>query len=287
MSKNVPKRHEKSKVSTNFSSQHLLINDRIVQDLIDLAKINSTDTVLDIGAGTGAITFPLAEIAASVLAIENDPGFVRKLASKIQDKTNIRIHQMDVLQLNLPRKPFSVVANIPYSITTPILGKLLDVPTVHLQRAALIVEKGAAKRFTAVPITNPRILAWRMWFDFKLVRSVSSSHFSPPPRVESAILTVSRKKKPAVPPHHHIRFKALAANGLRLPQLPLVAALVEVFTPPQIAKLARMFGIDRNQPIGHLTEEQWGQLFLAMLQHVESYRWPKIPKNFRTHKKKR
>lgn len=110
--------------------------------MIDLAQIRSTDTVLDIGAGTGALTLPLAEKAGHVLAIETDPAFVDKLLGKMKDSSNIRVKQSDFLEIPLPRNPFAVVANIPYSITTPIMGKLLECPGLPLQRAALLVEMG-------------------------------------------------------------------------------------------------------------------------------------------------
>ncbi|MDF2726042.1 MAG: rRNA ((6)-)-methyltransferase, partial [Paenibacillus sp.] len=238
------------------------------------------DTVLDIGAGTGAITFPLAAKAANVLAVENDPAYVRKLSSKLKDQANIRIRQIDFLQMQLPKEPFCVVANIPYSITTPIFAKLLGQPTaVKLQRAVLLIEKGAAKRFTATPITDPRMLGWRLWYEIRLVRTVSPNHFSPPPRVDSAVVTVSKKEQPAVPPHHYERFIALAAYGLRDPMLPFGEAMFGVFTPPQLARLVKMLKVDRHRPVCYLNEIQWGELFLAMVQHVQPHRWPKRQKH--------
>ncbi|MFG1735020.1 23S ribosomal RNA methyltransferase Erm [Paenibacillus sp. 843] len=266
---------EKWKKVSNFSAQHLLISKRLIHDMIDLAQIRSTDTVLDIGAGTGALTFPLAEKAAHVLAIETDPGFVDKLFSKMKDGSNIRVKQSDFLEVPLPRSPFAVVANIPYSITTPIMAKLLEHPGVPLERAVLLVEKGAAKRFTAAPVQDSRILSWRMHYEIRLVRTVSPQHFAPPPQVDSAILAINRRKKPLIATQHQSKFTALAAYGLRDPRLPLFAALLGVFTPPQITKLVRVLGVDRELPIGRLNEEQWGTVFHTMLQHVPSNRWPK------------
>lgn len=266
------------KALSNFSGQHLLINKFLIKELVDLAQINRSDMVIDIGAGTGAITFPLAEKAGTVIAIENDPASIQKLRSKIKEQNNIKIRQIDVLRYELPRSPFCVVANIPFSITSPIFEKLLGDTSVQLQRAVFIIEKGAAKRFTADPMTNPVILTWRMWYDIRLVRTVPSSHFSPPPSVDSAVVTVIRKKNPAVPINLRRKFIAFASHGLRYPRLPFYEAMNEVFTPPQITKLVRELRIDRNQPICCLNEQQWGMLFLAMTRHVASYRWPKSSK---------
>ncbi|AZS16994.1 23S ribosomal RNA methyltransferase Erm [Paenibacillus lutimineralis] len=279
MSENNKNRREKWQKESNFSAQHLLISKRLIHDMIALAKISPTDTVLDIGAGTGALTYPLAEKAAHVLAIETDSAFVDRLFNKMKDRSNIRVKQSDFLEVSLPRSPFTVVANIPYSITTPIMRKLLDHPGVPLQRAVLLVEKGAAKRFTAVPIIDPRILSWRMQYEIRLVRAVSPHHFAPPPKVDSAILFIQRREDPLVLTQHLPKFASLAAYGLRDPRLPLFAALSGVFTLPQIARLVRVLGVNREHPIGRLNEEQWGTVFDTMLQHVPPHRWPQWGKS--------
>lgn len=275
MPKNNSRNHNET---SNFSGQHLLINKLLIKELVNLARIDRGDTVIDIGAGTGAITFPLAEKAGTVIAIENDPASIQKLKSKMNEENNIKIKQIDVLQYALPRSPFCVVANIPFSITSLIFEKFLGDPSLLLQRAVFIIEKGAAKRFTAVPMTNPLILSWRMWYNIRLVRTVPSCNFSPPPSVDSAVVTVIRKKNPVVPLNLRGKFMGFASHGLRYPHLPFYEAMREVFTPPQITKLVKELRIDRNQPIGSLNEQQWGLLFLAMTKHVEPYRWPKPPK---------
>ncbi|UFJ39315.1 23S ribosomal RNA methyltransferase Erm [Brevibacillus humidisoli] len=272
------KRHRKARKGLegpNFSGQHLLHNKRVIQEMIQLAGITSADTVLEIGAGKGAFTLSLAERAKHVLAVEYDPVFVEVLRKKAEGYRNIKVIERDILKTSLPRDPFSVVASIPYSITTPILEKLLYPPSSAIQRAVLMIEYGAAKRFTANSIINPRILKWRIWFEMKLIRVVGRSHFSPPPRVDSAILRVRRRSSPLVASHHHSRFVALAEYGLRCPELPIYEALNGVFTPPQLKHVLRDVGRERDAPICSLNEDQWGVVFLAMLRHVEPHRWPK------------
>ncbi|GIP40691.1 hypothetical protein J31TS4_39710 [Paenibacillus sp. J31TS4] len=250
----------------------------MVTEMIDLARLTQADHVLDLGAGTGALTVPLADRAGHVVAIENDPAFVRKLTNKLAGRTNVVVRLANILETAWPRKPFCVVANIPYAITTSILRELLDSPSVSLKRAVLLVEKGAAKRFTASPTADPSILAWRMRFSLRLVRTVPPGDFSPPPQVESAILLISQRQDALLSPNQQTRFRAFAAYALRQPQLPLDAALAPIFTPPQLAKLARLLQLAKSRPVGLLKEEQWERLFLAMLQHVDPVRWPRLPK---------
>jgi len=255
--------------------QHLLHNKRLIEEMIAEAKIGAGDLVLDIGAGKGAITLPLAVKAGKVLAVENDPDLAEALRRKSEGYGNIQIIEKDFLKARLPKEPYCVIANIPFFITTPILEKLLDPVSTSFQRGVLIIQIGAARGYTADPIRNPRILTWRMWFEMELVKAVPSGHFSPPPSVEAAVFTVRRKRNTCIPPHHHRKFAALAEYALRAPDLPVCEALNGIFTPPQMKRLIRNIGIDRHRPVCTLNERQWGIVFHTMLEHVEPFRWPR------------
>lgn len=278
------KRHRKVRkclAGPNFSGQHLMHNQETIKEMLNQAKLLPGETVLDIGAGKGAITFPLAGKVKKVIAIETDPEFVKILRKKSEEYPQVAIVQQDFMQMKLPAYPFCVVANIPYSITTPILERLLSSPVSGFGRGVLIMEYGAAKRFTAETMVDPRILGWRMWFDLALVRKVPRTHFSPPPRVDSAIVSITRKTNPSVPPNQQIRFSALAAYALQQPQLTVYEALKGVFTAVQLKHVVKCSGVDRHQTIASLNVEQWAVVFNAMIRHVESFRWPRIRKKAR------
>ncbi|BFH59511.1 23S ribosomal RNA methyltransferase Erm [Paenibacillus azoreducens] len=260
----------------NFSGQHLLHNPRIVRQIIDQSGIRPSEIVMDLGAGKGAMTFALAEKASSVVAIENDPRFAEILKAKSQAHANVAIIEKDIRLAYLPNKPFRVVANIPYAITTPILEKLLDPPTDFFQGAMLLIEYGAAKRFTSRPIRDPRILRWRMWFDLELIKVFPRTEFSPPPSVESAIFRIRRKADPYVQIRHHRHFAGFAEYALKRPELPIYVVLQGIFTPPQLKHLFKNLGVDRQAPICTLNERQWGMIFRTMLERVDAFRWPKL-----------
>ncbi|GAA0361413.1 23S ribosomal RNA methyltransferase Erm [Bacillus horti] len=264
----------KNKAGPNFSGQHLMHNKQIIQDIVALGNVSLGDTVVEIGAGKGALTFPLAEKAGKVIAIENDRAFTALLRTKLQDMSNVQIVERDFLESFLPQKSYKVVANIPYAITTPIMNKLLSGPTDALKQAVLMIEEGAAKRFTGQPITNPYILAWRMWFDIHLVQVVPRRHFSPPPKVDSAIILIRRKEQ-TIPKGEYYRFLGLAQWALKHPQNPIYVALQDLFTPPQLKRLMRSASCDRSKAISSLTLHQWSIVFQTMKEHVQPVRWPK------------
>jgi 23S rRNA (adenine-N6)-dimethyltransferase len=277
----VPKNKKKSQVcslSQKNLGQHLLHNKRLIQKIIAIANIQSHETVVDIGAGTGAFTFPLADKSNKVIAVETDIEFAEKLRSKAIQKENIIIVQKDFLDYDLPNEPYVVVANIPYSITTPILKKLLHVPSSPFQRAVFVTEKGAAKRFTEKCTMNPYLLKWRMTFDFRIGQTIKPDNFSPPPRVDSAVLSIRRKQKALVPAAHHQRFMAFATYCLSQPKESISNILKGIFTAPQITRLLKPIQVDRYTSVSLIDEHQWAAIFLTMIRYVESYRWPKLRK---------
>lgn len=247
--------------------------------MIQLARLQPQPLVLDIGAGSGSLTIPLAKEGWRVLAVENDPEMAAKLRVRVVEHANVRVIEQDIRELRLPGRPFSVVANIPFSITTPILGMLMDRPTGSFQQAVLIVEHGAARRFTGTPITDLRILSWRIWFEMRLVRAVSPAQFFPRPRVQAAILSICRKPHPPVAVSEHAHFMGLAAHALRAPHWPMYAALHGLFTAVQIKHVVRTLGVDREDPVCSLTESQWALLYATMRRHVPAYRWPSVPRH--------
>ena len=260
----------------NFPGQHLMKSKRLAVSIVEMSGIGPDDWVVEVGAGKGALTVPLAQKANKVMAVENDLKFVKILRSKLEQQRNVMVIGKDFLEVNLPKKPFSVVSNIPYSITTPIMGKLMDRPDSPFQKGLLVMEKGAAKRFTTHPSSNPRILTWRMYFDLKMGRTIARYHFSPPPKVDSAVLFIKRKEKPLIPIRSRSFFFSLASYALKNPDLPVSEAFKGIFTSPQITHLTKALGIDRNTLVSRLSDFKWATVFHTMVRYVPSYRWPKF-----------
>ncbi|WP_340026523.1 23S ribosomal RNA methyltransferase Erm [Paenibacillus sp. FSL K6-1096] len=265
----------KHKTGPNFTAQHLLHNPATIKKLIGIARLQPTDTVLEIGPGKGSLTFPLAERSRKVIAVEIDAGFVQTLRAKATGYPHIRIVHGDIRRVRLPAEPFSVVSNIPFSITTDILDKLLGTEGSMLQSGVLIVEQGAARRFTQNTYLEPRLLRWSMYFRLEMIAVIPRTHFAPPPGVDAAILRIVRRDRPLIPVGKGKQFAAFAACMLRDPRLMTAYALKRIFTPAQLKHSLRTAKADREQPVATLSAEQWASLFMSMIRHVDSPRWPK------------
>ncbi|KAK5981044.1 rRNA adenine N(6)-methyltransferase [Trichostrongylus colubriformis] len=180
--------------------QHILKNPGIVNSIIEKSALKSTDTVLEVGPGTGNLTVKMLEVAKKVIACEIDPRMVaelkkRVMATPLQNKLEVR--QGDVMKAEWPF--FDVcVANLPYQISSPFVFKLL------LQRplpryAVLMFQKEFADRLIAKPgdkdycrlSVNVQLLA-----KVEHLMKIKRTEFRPPPKVDSAVVRIAPKNPP-------------------------------------------------------------------------------------------
>ena len=158
--------------------------------VVTAAAIRPGELVLDIGAGEGALTLPLVEAGARVIAVELHPQRAAALAQRFAGERRVTVVRADAADLRLPTRPFSVVASVPYAVTTPVLRRLTHGGS-RLVRAHLVVQDGAARRWSSP--AAPAATRWQRTFRASLGRSVPRRAFSPPPRVDSRVLVLERR----------------------------------------------------------------------------------------------
>jgi len=163
---------------------------RWAERLVDNAEIQPGDLVLDVGAGAGAITQALVRAGARVVAVEVHPRRAAALRTMFANRP-VTIVQADAADLRLPRRPFKVVANPPFGITTALLRRLTS-PTSRLERASLVLPVWAAVRWAAGRGAGG--VTSRCRFDYHLGSRVPAHAFRPPPPADAAILTFSRTR---------------------------------------------------------------------------------------------
>lgn len=152
--------------------------------LVAAAEVGAGDVVLDLGAGTGALTGPLLARGARVVAVELHPGRATRLQERYGDA--ITVVRADLRDLRLPRRPFHVVASPPYNASTDVVRLLLS--STRLISADLVLQRAAARRMAERP---PRARhANRYVLDVGM--PVPRTAFRPPPKVDSAVLRIRR-----------------------------------------------------------------------------------------------
>lgn len=189
--------------------QNFLTEPQILEHIVEVAGVDKTFNVIEIGPGIGALTEFLAIHAKQVLAFEIDQRFITVLKQELSQYDNVEIMHADILAVDLaseipkhfdPDEPLAVVANLPYYITTPIIFGLLE-SMLPIDRFALMMQKEVADRLTAQPGTkayNSLSIAIQYYCDARIAFKVPRTVFNPQPNVDSAILVLERLQAPRV-----------------------------------------------------------------------------------------
>ena len=184
--------------------QNFLIKRGIVDEIVHAAELTPGEPVLEVGPGIGTLTQGLAQSGADVTAIELDRRLLEVLDTTLASYDNVRIIHGDVLKLDVPsimnHKPFKVVANLPYYITTPIIMSLLE-SKLPIERLVVMVQKEVALRMVAKPGTKDYgalSVAVQYYTEPDIVLDVPPKSFLPAPAVTSSVIRCVLRNKPPV-----------------------------------------------------------------------------------------
>lgn len=182
--------------------QNFLIDHNVLNKIADAGDLSSTDLVLEIGPGLGALTQKLTERAGKVVAVEYDRGLYGLLQKTMIDVSNLQLFNNDFMQVDVARMiseestgfdNVKVVANLPYYITTPLIFKLLE-SNVRWKTMVFLVQKEVAERICAVPGNKnygALTVALNYYGTSEEVFVVSKNVFYPTPQVDSAVVRIT------------------------------------------------------------------------------------------------
>ncbi len=269
--------------------QNFLVDPSAPERIADLADLGPEDTVLEVGAGLGTMTAPLAQRAGRVIAVETDPELVAVLQQELGDAGNVEIVHEDILALDpatlfeggdeaaLPlwgmRRPhYHVVANLPYYITAAVMRHILEA-RVRPARMVVTVQKEVAYRMTASP-GDMSLLAVSVQFygaariGFRLKRGA----FYPVPKVESAVVRLDIYDEPPVPVTDVARFFSVVRAGFaqRRKQLRNTLSATLRLEPADVASAMEAAGVDPTRRAETLSIEEWGTVENALAPLMES-----------------
>jgi 16S rRNA (adenine1518-N6/adenine1519-N6)-dimethyltransferase len=184
--------------------QNFLVDDRVIQHIVDAINPQVGQLVLEIGPGQAALTAPLAASGAELHLVELDRDLVSLLARRFGDQSNVWLHEADALSVDFAEltggRPFRLVGNLPYNISTPLLFHVLRwsdlIIDMHFMLQQEVVNRMAA---------SPGSKAWgrlSIMCQFRCrvtpLFTVPPESFSPPPRVQSAIVRLTPHREPPV-----------------------------------------------------------------------------------------
>jgi len=186
-------------------SQNFLTNDKAAIRIVRSLELKKDDTVLEIGAGKGALTKHLLEKAKKVYAVEIDKRLCSYLQQRFSNEKNLTIINKDILKINFrdligPESFCKVVGNLPYQITSPLFSLLLENKKL-ITFCVLMVQKEVALRICAVPGNkdwSPLSIAVQLYSDVKILFHLKPNSFFPPPRVDSSVIQFVFLSEPKV-----------------------------------------------------------------------------------------
>lgn len=188
--------------------QNFLTDENVLLDIINAADIKESECVMEIGPGAGVLTRVLAQKASKVVTVELDREIIPLLEENTADFDNVTIINEDILKSDLLKlsknhfkgRPFKVIANLPYYITTPIIMKLINSSAPVLD-IVIMIQKEVAQRLCAEPGTKEYgaiTLSVRYYADVEIVRDVPPEAFVPEPKVWSSVLKIKLLEAPRI-----------------------------------------------------------------------------------------
>jgi len=257
--------------------QHFLVHPETARRIVDAARVAPGDTVIEVGPGEGALTRPLVESAARLLAIEIDPPRAELLARELvlrEDEGGegrVRVLQGDALSRSFSEwlaeagwsafAPALLVANLPYNVATPILSAAIAEPSA-IARSVATIQKEVAQRFAAKPgsdhygylsVRTAAFARARILFD------LPPGAFRPRPKVTSSVLELSPRES-SLDPELRDRLLSIASLAFRSRRKTAANALASEGGRARWEKALEQAGLDPRARAETLSLEDYARL---------------------------
>lgn len=250
--------------------QNFLNDKNIQKKIIRVCNLSKKDVVLEIGAGRGDLTLPLANSVKNVYALEIDQRFFKFLEQAVVANGNCQIIQADILKFDLGKflkdkcltQKIKVIGNIPYYISSPIIEHLI----LHRQvisEAFLTVQKEFGRRARAVPGSKEYgsfSCFVQYYCECKILFEIKRNSFKPAPNVESCFMSLGFREKPAVFVRNEKTLFKLIRTAFNQRRKTLKNSLDGLVTPVLLSDFLQSAGIDENVRPEDLYLEQFASL---------------------------
>ena len=255
--------------------QHFLIDKAVLERILSAAELSHGDIVIEIGPGLGILTEGLAKRGARVIAVELDSKLIALLKKRLAAFPDVKIIHADILKVtpqqllqeNLPASGlilgYKVIANLPYYITSPVLGHFLEAQP-RPSEMVVMVQKEVGEAIAAAP-GKMRLLSVKTQFYSQpaIVSYVPAASFYPPPKVDSVILRLDVYSQPPIEVSDVASFFDIVMHGFRSPRKQLRNSLAHSLgmPPSQVASLLEKAGIEAKRRAETLSLEEWRELW--------------------------
>jgi 16S rRNA (adenine1518-N6/adenine1519-N6)-dimethyltransferase len=248
--------------------QNFLTDTAIRDAIATAAGIEADDEVLEVGAGVGTLTIALAHLCRRLVAVEIDERLIAALRDVTLGHRNIEIVRGDILRVDLasafPNGGEVIAGNIPYNLTGALIRKLLDRPP-RPRRLSLVVQKEVAERWAASTGASLATVAVQVFAEPRIVFTIPAGAFTPPPRVDSALVTLDVRTEPAIDVDDFDRFFRLVEAVFQFRRKQLGGALGRLAGTGSEDAGARLrdLGVDPTRRPQTLALAEWATVYRA------------------------
>ena len=267
--------------------QNFLIDGAALATIVTAAALTADDTVVEVGPGLGVLTWELVQRARTVVAVELDRRLAERLRTEFRTFPNLAIIQGDVLRLPPTTilaehdpdaasgaRPYKVVANLPYAITSAALRHFLSDPLRPALMVVLVQQEVAARICARAGDLSVLAHAVQIYAEPEIVARVPASSFFPAPEVDSSVLRLRIRPQPAVVPDQPEALLRLIKAGFLHPRKQLgnalpggMAAMGMKIDRQRVLDALAAAGIDPTRRAETVTLEEWGAVYRA-LHHI-------------------
>lgn len=243
-------------------SQNFIKSRNLVAELLDTTSVDRDDLVLEIGPGKGIITEQLVNRAGKIIAVEKDQVLFEKLKEKFAGEKNIVFFNEDILDFCLPRKPYKVVSNIPFSITAKIINKLTmeNMPS----EMYLIMQLEAAEKFVGKNGETMSSMLTKPWYEIEILGEIDRTSFTLKPQIKIVFVKFIKRERPFVVDEIKSRYRNFITFGFSQWQPTVSLAFKKIMTFTQRKQFEKVFQIDKLKP-GQLSFDNWLLMFKSFV----------------------
>jgi 16S rRNA (adenine1518-N6/adenine1519-N6)-dimethyltransferase len=249
--------------------QNFLVDPELRDKIAEAAGTGPDDEVLEVGAGAGTLTVALAARCRRLVAVELDQRLMPALREVVGGHDNVEVVQADILRFDVagafPHGGEVVAGNIPYNLTGALIRKLLDHPP-RPRRLSLVVQREVAERWTATTAASLATIAVQVFAEAKTLMTIPASSFTPVPRVDSALVALDVRPRPAVDVDDMDRFFRFVEAVFQFRRKQLGGTLARIAGIPggEAAKRLAEIKIDPARRPQTLTLGEWEACYRAL-----------------------
>jgi 23S rRNA (adenine-N6)-dimethyltransferase len=244
-------------------SQNYLRSPEAARQFLRAVRLDPDGLCIEVGAGEGILTTRLAAMCREVIAYEIDQALAARLQDRIRGHENVRLVMGDFLSARPPSRPFQVVGNAPFSLTSPIVDwclrhRQMTSATLITQLEYARKRTGGYGRWSLLTVSTWPQVRW------ELRGRIPRTQFRPVPRVDAGILHLERRPEPLIRPASQAAYRQLVQAGFSGVGGSVQASLRRSYPADKVAAACASAGLERRTVVAFVSPDQWVQIFRAL-----------------------